>query len=177
CVVATARLVNVAKNTSVNTKERPISAAVFSQTFIHQLITLSRTHSINNMLKITMKLVQLLVMTVGVQEVLSITCYKCTNDILWKPHFPYDPECGLLNYDGHTHTANYSEFDYCTTILWMNGAVSRTIFEASNSFDDGECREYSDEWWECICVGDSCNTGSYCEQCNYPWVPPKTTAR
>ncbi|CAL4059745.1 unnamed protein product, partial [Meganyctiphanes norvegica] len=121
-----------------------------------------------------MRLIQILFMTFCLQEALCITCYRCTNDVsIDDNNRPFDPDCGSLQYDGITVDLDY---DYCIIVLWENGALSRGVFNATSGYEDGECRDYLSTWgWgECLCTQDLCNTGNFCEQCDFPWVPPTT---
>ncbi|CAL4197575.1 unnamed protein product [Meganyctiphanes norvegica] len=117
-----------------------------------------------------MWLIQILLVTACLQEVLSITCYNCTSDEFFDDDGrPFDPDCGSLQYDGLT--AESSHYTYCITVLWESGAVIRGFFHETSGFEDGECRDNDPHWGECFCTHDRCNTGNYCEQCDYIWPP------
>ncbi|CAL4088153.1 unnamed protein product, partial [Meganyctiphanes norvegica] len=122
-----------------------------------------------------MKLIQILLVAFGLQEAFSINCYSCTNDenIDDDHERPFDLECGHLQYEG---ISNSSDYNYCFIELWDNGAVSRGIFDQFSGYEDGDCQGYGHPWGSCICTSDLCNTGNFCEHCNFPWVPPTTMA-
>ncbi|CAL4204338.1 unnamed protein product [Meganyctiphanes norvegica] len=92
----------------------------------------------------------------------AMTCYDCTDNIdLPNSGVYYDPDCGIYDYDGNTHTYNG---DTCLTSVYDNGDVTRMLYGYGDSIEDGECI-YWPGHTTCYCKTDNCNTQSYCEQC------------
>ncbi|CAL4082511.1 unnamed protein product [Meganyctiphanes norvegica] len=108
-------------------------------------------------------------------------CYYCTNNPGGddgESDRPYDPTCGDRDYKGSYTYPTSSDRDRCCTIIYANGYISRSLF--TNSVEDGGCYHggsLDKERVDCICTTSSgCNTGSYCEQCDFPFTTLHTTS-
>ncbi|CAL4114341.1 unnamed protein product [Meganyctiphanes norvegica] len=102
-------------------------------------------------------------------------CYHCTNDPQYEGEliYAYDPACGDLHYNG-TRTNTDSTYDRCHTEIWNTGYISRGTFYGE-FFEDGDCASYTSHVY-CICTSAAlCNTGTYCEQCDFPFTTLNTT--
>ncbi|CAL4099962.1 unnamed protein product [Meganyctiphanes norvegica] len=98
---------------------------------------------------------------ISVQVTNAITCYKCSD----KPDSSedYDPNCAKYDYAGHNRTLSG---DTCYIVIYDFGGnvtyVSRGNYGSER--DEGDCENFPEQMY-CYCKTDSCNTGSYCEQC------------
>ncbi|CAL4162021.1 unnamed protein product, partial [Meganyctiphanes norvegica] len=87
----------------------------------------------------------------------------------------HDATCGDIEYAGNYTIQTTSTFDRCCTIIEANGNIIRDTFFGNWNVEDGGCH-YETNRVYCICTsGDLCNTGTYCEQCDFPFSTPPTT--
>ncbi|CAL4113902.1 unnamed protein product [Meganyctiphanes norvegica] len=106
-------------------------------------------------------------------------CYQCTNNPDEYSYSTYDSTCGDRDYSGNYTYATTPTYDRCATIISANGYISRDGFSASAGIEDGGCYHVSPNDGEkvmCICTSvNLCNTGTYCEQCDFPFSTLHTT--
>ncbi|CAL4126413.1 unnamed protein product, partial [Meganyctiphanes norvegica] len=98
-----------------------------------------------------------------------MTCYYCSTNT--ESGIPYDSDCDSYYYNGSS-ISTYDGYTACDITVSDNGYVYRG--GAFYDHTDGEC-SYGLDSTQCYCVGDYCNTESYCAQCGYPRPTPGTT--
>ncbi|CAL4089870.1 unnamed protein product, partial [Meganyctiphanes norvegica] len=92
---------------------------------------------------------------------------------------PYDRDCGTRYYNGSLTSHTDSTADRCCTLIKKNGYLTRTTI---NILGDGGCDVLNDSHGDgeevvaCACTTSNlCNTGSFCEQCDFPFSTLHTT--
>ncbi|CAL4117566.1 unnamed protein product [Meganyctiphanes norvegica] len=110
--------------------------------------------------QVLIRLIGVVTLVIGAAQVTTaVTCYYCTDEPGW---FNYDPDCADYSYNGTTQTRD--GYNACYIDMYIDGFMWRGV-HIGPGHDDGDCYY---EWYytECYCIGDYCNTESYCSQCH-----------
>ncbi|CAL4114343.1 unnamed protein product [Meganyctiphanes norvegica] len=104
------------------------------------------------------------------------TCYHCTNNPGGDhAHRPIDPACGDRDYNGNQTHSTDSTYGFCCTVIYDSGYITRSESKTDLNYDAGGCY-YESHRVFCACSShDLCNTGMFCEQCDFPFSTLHTT--